>query len=58
MNRWEYKTLVLRDNYPPSEAVLNREGALGWELVAVTETKSGHAYLFKRPAQTEAEHDA
>ena len=37
MQKWEYK--ILRD--APSEDELNKLGAEGWELIAVTATGSG-----------------
>jgi hypothetical protein len=41
MRKWEYKVV----NYDPSESDINKLGAEGWELVAVSDSKC----YFKRP---------
>ncbi len=60
-NSWEYKTVTLKPkgflglsgNLKDEEctAALNREGALGWELVAMAMAVMGQpaVFYFKRP---------
>lgn len=50
MNKYEYKTIMLSRTSGSAEATahLNKQGAEGWELVAVTESTIGYMCFLKR----------
>jgi hypothetical protein len=61
MTVWEYLIVALPDfgaataspGESPSVAMLNREGALGWEAIGMTSLDDGHvAVLLKRPSDS------
>lgn len=44
---WEYESFIGGNN--PQNEELNRFGASGWELVAVSDQPNSVLYVFKRP---------
>ncbi len=52
-NKWMVDGKEVQDGDATRAAILNRYGAKGWELVAVTtwqgDSGAGHTYYFKRP---------